>query len=161
MYGLYHYGIKGMRWGVRRYQNKDGTLTAAGKRRYSDSFSGSVSEDLFKPSIKSGKDKSPVSPAEKIAKETERVFGETGKITRTVSNLKKKKNKIELSDEELKAAIERMRLEEAYEDLSNRRINKGKNTVNEILSIAGSVAAIASSAAGIATAIYTLRKKAG
>lgn len=28
---LCHWGIKGMKWGVRRYQNKDGTLTAAGK----------------------------------------------------------------------------------------------------------------------------------
>ena len=31
---LYHWGIKGMKWGVRRYQNKDGTLTAEGKKRY-------------------------------------------------------------------------------------------------------------------------------
>lgn len=30
---LQHWGIKGMRWGVRRYQNRDGSLTAAGKRR--------------------------------------------------------------------------------------------------------------------------------
>ena len=29
---LCHSGIKGMKWGVRRYQNKDGTLTAAGKK---------------------------------------------------------------------------------------------------------------------------------
>lgn len=29
-----HHGIKGMKWGIRRYQNKDGTLTAAGKKRY-------------------------------------------------------------------------------------------------------------------------------
>ena len=30
---LYHWGIKGMRWGVRRYQNEDGSLTDAGRRR--------------------------------------------------------------------------------------------------------------------------------
>lgn len=31
---LEHHGILGQRWGVRRYQNSDGTLTSAGKRRY-------------------------------------------------------------------------------------------------------------------------------
>ena len=31
---LYHHGIKGMKWGIRRFQNVDGTLTAEGKKRY-------------------------------------------------------------------------------------------------------------------------------
>ena len=39
---LYHWGIKGMRWGVRRFQNKDGSLTLAGKKRY---VNGSDNED--------------------------------------------------------------------------------------------------------------------
>lgn len=36
VYGNYlkHYGVLGMKWGIRRYQNADGTLTEAGKKRY-------------------------------------------------------------------------------------------------------------------------------
>lgn len=35
---LIHHGIKGQKWGVRRYQNEDGTLTDAGKARYYDDY---------------------------------------------------------------------------------------------------------------------------
>lgn len=35
---LTHWGVKGMKWGVRRYQNKDGSLTEAGKKRLSKKY---------------------------------------------------------------------------------------------------------------------------
>lgn len=42
---LYHHGVKGMKWGVRRYQNKDGSLTDAGKKRYSRNTDDAVLKD--------------------------------------------------------------------------------------------------------------------
>lgn len=47
---LYHHGIKGQKWGVRRYQNEDGTLTPEGKLRYRSS---SLSVDCSKKNFSS------------------------------------------------------------------------------------------------------------
>lgn len=43
-----HHGIKGQKWGVRRYQNADGTLTSEGKNRYGDGQSSSKSSNHSK-----------------------------------------------------------------------------------------------------------------
>ena len=45
---LAHWGVKGMKWGVRRYRNKDGSLTPAGRKRYSDGTSSDDSHDDYK-----------------------------------------------------------------------------------------------------------------
>lgn len=51
---LCHHGIKGQRWGVRRYQNEDGTLTAEGKTRYGVDSEGKMSKEgkkLYKQDV--------------------------------------------------------------------------------------------------------------
>lgn len=63
---LRHEGIKGQKWGVRRYQYEDGSLTPAGKKRYSKDDD----EDKKKSSkTSSEKDKSEDSEVDKLAKE--------------------------------------------------------------------------------------------
>lgn len=41
---LYHWGVKGMKWGVRRFQNEDGTLTPEGQKRLADSWDDRVNK---------------------------------------------------------------------------------------------------------------------
>lgn len=41
---LYHHGVKGQKWGIRRYQNEDGTLTEEGKARYGIDATGRMSD---------------------------------------------------------------------------------------------------------------------
>ena len=52
---LYHHGIKGQKWGIRRFQNEDGSLTAEGKKRYDVAPSGQMSrtgQKLYQKDLK-------------------------------------------------------------------------------------------------------------
>ena len=74
---LYHFGIKGMKWGVRRYQNKDGSLTSAGKKRYSKEYkkqAKKVTQDI-RNNLGRLSDEANVEVAERFNREQERKYG--------------------------------------------------------------------------------------
>ena len=97
---LYHFGIKGMRWGVRRYQNPDGSLTNAGKKRLKKGQTSNEETDSSnKPSTKSSS-------------------------TKTVKDM---------SDDELRQAINRLQLEQQYKNLSPKNVSKGKKFVDIVI----------------------------
>lgn len=147
---LYHYNIPGSHWGIRRFQNKDGTLTPAGKERYRKIST------AFKP----GKDGKP-SPAEKITRNAKSIIDTTDSML--TSNGKEytdaRKNARGLSDEELRKQINRLQMEKQYADLmTSGEMPKGKARVHEILTTTGEVVSIAGGVAAIATAIYQIKK---
>ena len=70
---LYHHGIKGQKWGIRRFQNDDGTLTEEGKARYG---SNSIEEmpDASKKLYKSDR-KDALKEAKSERKELSKIYG--------------------------------------------------------------------------------------
>lgn len=52
---LYHYGIKGQKWGRRRYQNPDGSLTPEGKKRYDENPTGPGDVEAAKQKMKAAR----------------------------------------------------------------------------------------------------------
>lgn len=85
---LMHHGIRGMKWGIRRYQNKDGSLTSAGRRRQRNN-------PFFIKKSKAKKQK------------------ESNNKKQT-KNITKKKNIKDMTNEELRERTNRMNLENDY-----------------------------------------------
>ena len=165
---LQHWGIKGMKWGVRRYQNKDGTLTDAGKKRYSRDIQDNKSKKKDNRIDTSTPD--PRRWAREDLERTGRVIDTTSKIVKQAQDVerntssKSTKKKLDLSnmtDKELSDRINREMLERRYNDLfapeEEPKVSKGREAVRDALNVAGTVLGVAGSAVSLALAINQLK----
>lgn len=162
---LVHHGIKGQRWGVRRFQNTDGSLTSAGKRRYgtSNEHGNTISNREGKKQLHRDYKKADATAAEAALSGTSKVLYDAGN---TVGNIGKNKSKVvnkhdysKMSDEDLRKRINRLNMERNYGELTGdtKRVRTGADWTREILQTTGAVAGMAATVALTAKTIYDIK----
>lgn len=122
---LQHHGILGMKWGVRRYQNKDGTLTNAGKKRYEKELAEVKAESKRLKEAERARAKLDKLSAMKADVEARKraLDGDNDlpKKTKQKTETKQKKSIKDMTDEEIQARIDRLNLENEYKELMNSK----------------------------------------
>lgn len=133
---MIHSGIIGMKWGVRRYQNPDGTLTEAGKKRYAKLLDNQSKRNKKKMKLdKKITDKTELSEAAQkeraeIAKKQYESFKESVKQNPTQLY----KYRYLFTDAELNSAKNRLQTEQALKTLSDQKIKQGADKLNAYVS---------------------------
>lgn len=166
---LQHHGIKGMKWGVRRYRNEDGTLTAAGKKRYDYEVRRNNNKGRKNRAEESSLN-DPDRWVEDDIRGTKRVVDSARDLTRSLEDLDyntsqrtkktKKTDFSKMSDEEMRKKINRELLERQYDQVFNsEQTSKGRQTVRDILSTSNIVLGTVSAGLSIALAIKELKKR--
>ena len=153
---LYHHGIKGQRWGVRRYQNPDGSLTAAGVRRYGtvENFNRSITK---KGVIQYTKDKRKMKKLRQIREQKKAWEAEKERIVNSGDKKAIRQIQHELSDEQIARAVNRIAFNEAVNGTNKSRLEKGAEFIDKYANTAANLGKYAQTASSIAKAIGDIR----
>lgn len=158
---LYHFNIKGAKWGIRRYQNYDGTLTEAGKARYGVNSLSEAKPDSKATKLYNKDLENSYNAQKNIAQETKNISESiAGRLNpKRGSKRVNTANYSKMSDDDLRKRINRLALEKQYGDLTgdNKYKMTGREVTREILQTAGVVAGIGASAAAIMLSIRQMR----
>ena len=160
---LQHWGIKGMQWGRRRYQNADGSLTDAGKKRYDRDQRENKNKKKGNRVGEADPDRWVKEDTERTKRLTDEVSGLTNKAKNAVdssirNNQKVKMDLSKMTDQQMRDEINRALLERQYNEMfAPKKSTKGREIVSGILGAAGTVLGLGSTALGIALSIKDLR----
>ena len=135
---IVHFGIKGMKWGIRRYENPDGTLTQAGKERYQRNLHKEARRDAQR---KSDADAAYGSGAGTRRKLIDKEINEKLKNKDYAKHYERAKKEVDVS-KSLKRAESLHRHSGDFER-GQRLSERGRNVSNTILKSVGSSAATA------------------
>jgi len=200
---LQHWGIKGQKWGVRRFQNEDGTRTEAGKKREAAAReTDSMSDEELRNKVNrlrneqnytrmvANRNRSTtpqklrnvsnmmkiggaalevgnavtggkLKDVKAVVGDTKRITDETSKLGDTISRNKEdpelKLNLKKMSDAELQRRINRMLLEDQYDQMMKpQRVSRGERFMTKTLPVIASTVAIAGGVASLALNINQL-----
>lgn len=128
---LYHYGVKGMKWGVRRTPEQLGY-------------------DLKKAKKKT-------EAASTVVRETQNIRSQTSKIKSNKSRKQARAEASKMTDQELRERVNRLNMEQQYANLSASQVSAGRSRVDSTLNTVGTAIALTNSALAIALAIKQLK----
>lgn len=126
---LMHWGIKGMKWGVRRYQNKDGSLTPAGKKRYDKEMAKLKEEEkIAKNKLRT---QAKLNKLDEKRKEIEAL--KSGKPIAKSTKQHSKPSVKDMSDEELRQTVNRLLMEQQYAKLNPQQVSAGQKFIKKVM----------------------------